>query len=161
MAQGPLINQAGLAKVERMSRMRFRSARRPSSAENATRLGRTFEPTVLIDVNAGMRLAAEETFGTCSGAALCFRRDDEAIQFAQRYSLWSRRRFLFAGYRPRLPRYAEKLEFGIVGVNDGIISTEGCAFRRREGIRSRARRLAARCRRISRMKYMFLGGLSD
>lgn len=160
VAQGPLINQAGLAKVE--AHVADALAKGASAIIGGKRhaLGRTFfEPTVLIDVNADMRLAAEETFGPVA-PLFRFRREDEAIHFANAtpYGLAA---YFYSRDIARVFRVTEKLEFGIVGVNDGIISTEVAPFGgvKESGLGREGSRHGVE--EFLEMKYMFLGGLSD
>ena len=160
VAQGPLINQAGLAKVE--AHVADALAKGASAIIGGKRhaLGRTFfEPTVLIDVNADMRLATEETFGPVA-PLFRFRREDEAIHFANAtpYGLAA---YFYSRDIARVFRVTEKLEFGIVGVNDGIISTEVAPFGgvKESGLGREGSRHGVE--EFLEMKYMFLGGLSD
>ena len=160
VAQGPLINQAGLAKVEAHVADALSKGAKAIIGGKRHALGRTFfEPTVLIDVNAGMRLAAEETFGPVA-PLFRFRREDEAIQFANAtpYGLAA---YFYSRDIARVFRVTEKLEFGIVGVNDGIISTEVAPFGgvKESGLGREGSRHGVE--EFLEMKYMFLGGLSD
>ncbi len=160
VAQGPLINQAGLAKVEAHVADALSKGAKAIIGGKRHVLGRTFfEPTVLIDVNADMRLAAEETFGPVA-PLFRFRREDEAIQFANAtpYGLAA---YFYSRDIARVFRVTEKLEFGIVGVNDGIISTEVAPFGgvKESGLGREGSRHGVE--EFLEMKYMFLGGLSD
>jgi succinate-semialdehyde dehydrogenase / glutarate-semialdehyde dehydrogenase len=160
VAQGPLINQAGLAKVEAHVADALSKGARAIIGGKRHALGRTFfEPTVLIDVNADMRLAAEETFGPVA-PLFRFRREDEAIHFANAtpYGLAA---YFYSRDIARVFRVTEKLEFGIVGVNDGIISTEVAPFGgvKESGLGREGSRHGVE--EFLEMKYMFLGGLSD
>ena len=160
VAQGPLINQAGLAKVEAHVADALSKGARAIIGGKRHALGRTFfQPTVLIDVNADMRLAAEETFGPVA-PLFRFRREDEAIHFANAtpYGLAA---YFYSRDIARVFRVTEKLEFGIVGVNDGIISTEVAPFGgvKESGLGREGSRHGVE--EFLEMKYMFLGGLSD
>lgn len=160
VAQGPLINQAGLAKVEAHVADALSKGAKAIIGGKRHALGRTFfEPTVLIDVNADMRLAAEETFGPVA-PLFRFRREDEAIHFANAtpYGLAA---YFYSRDIARVFRVTEKLEFGIVGVNDGIISTEVAPFGgvKESGLGREGSRHGVE--EFLEMKYMFLGGLSD
>src|SRR3546814_17719192 len=90
-------------------------------------LGGTFyQPTVLLDVDAGMRIAREETFGP---VAPLFRFDSEA----QAIALANDTEVGLAGYfytrdLARGWRVAEALDCGIVGINTGLVSTEVAPF---------------------------------
>jgi succinate-semialdehyde dehydrogenase / glutarate-semialdehyde dehydrogenase len=160
VAQGPLINEAGLAKVEAHVADALSKGAKAVIGGKRHALGRTFfEPTVLIDVNADMRLAAEETFGPVA-PLFRFRREDEAIHFANAtpYGLAA---YFYSRDIARVFRVTEKLEFGIVGVNDGIISTEVAPFGgvKESGLGREGSRHGVE--EFLEMKYMFLGGLSD
>jgi succinate-semialdehyde dehydrogenase/glutarate-semialdehyde dehydrogenase len=160
VAQGPLINEAGLAKVEAHVADAISKGARAIIGGKRHALGRTFfEPTVLIDVNADMRLATEETFGPVA-PLFRFRHEDEAIRFANAtpYGLAA---YFYSRDVARVFRVTEKLEFGIVGVNDGIISTEVAPFGgvKESGLGREGSRHGVE--EFLEMKYMFLGGLSD
>ncbi|MCW5581013.1 MAG: NAD-dependent succinate-semialdehyde dehydrogenase [Luteimonas sp.] len=125
--QGPLIDANALAKVE--EHVGDAQARGATVALGGKRhaLGGTFyEPTVLLDVDAGMRIAREETFGPVA-PLFRFKTDEEAIALANDTEAG------LAGYfytrdLVRAFRVAEALECGIVGVNTGLISTEVAPF---------------------------------
>lgn len=160
VAQGPLINEAGLAKVEAHVADALSKGAKAVIGGKRHALGRTFfEPTVLIDVNADMRLAAEETFGPVA-PLFRFRREEEAIRSANAtpYGLAA---YFYSRDVGRVFRVTEKLEFGIVGVNDGIISTEVAPFGgvKESGLGREGSRHGVE--EFLEMKYMFLGGLSD
>ncbi len=160
VAQGPLINEAGLAKVEAHVADALSKGAKILVGGKRHALGRTFfEPTVLIDVNADMRLATEETFGPVA-PLFRFRHEDEAIRFANAtpYGLAA---YFYSRDVARVFRVTEMLEFGIVGVNDGIISTEVAPFGgvKESGLGREGSRHGVE--EFLEMKYMFLGGLSD
>jgi succinate-semialdehyde dehydrogenase / glutarate-semialdehyde dehydrogenase len=90
-------------------------------------LGRSFyEPTVLADVTPAMRLAQEETFGPLA-PLFRFGDESEAIAIANNtpYGLAA---YFYTRDLARAWRVAEALEYGIVGVNEGIISSELAPF---------------------------------
>jgi succinate-semialdehyde dehydrogenase/glutarate-semialdehyde dehydrogenase len=92
-----------------------------------TRLdGRFFAPTVLADATADMAVAREETFGPVA-PLLRFDTDAEAIRVANdtEYGLAA---YFYSRDIGRVWRAAEALEYGIVGINTGIISTEVAPF---------------------------------
>ncbi len=160
VVQGPLINEAGLAKVEAHVADALSKGAKAIVGGKRHALGRTFfEPTVLIDADAGMRLATEETFGPVA-PLFRFRDEDEAIRFANAtpYGLAA---YFYSRDVARVFRVTEKLEFGIVGVNDGIISTEVAPFGgvKESGLGREGSRHGVE--EFLEMKYMFLGGLSD
>ncbi len=127
VTQGPLIDAPALAKVEaHIADAMAKGARLLVGGKRHGRGGTFFEPTVLADVTAEMRCAREETFGP---VAPLFRFHDEAEAIA----LANATEFGLAGYFyardvSRVWRVAEALEYGIVGVNTGIISNEVAPF---------------------------------
>jgi succinate-semialdehyde dehydrogenase/glutarate-semialdehyde dehydrogenase len=125
--QGPLINARALEKVEAHIADALSKGARLLAGGERHALGRTFfQPTVLADVTASMRVAREETFGP---VAPLFRFKDEADVIAQanatQYGLAS---YFYARDLGRVFRVAEALEYGMVGVNSGILSTEMAPF---------------------------------
>ena len=123
--QGPLINEAAIAKVEAHVQDAVGKGARVGGKRHA--LGGTFyEPTVLADVTTDMRLAQEETFGP---VAPLFRFEDEAeaIRIADD-TPFGLAAYFYTQDLPRAWRVAEALEYGMVGVNEGIISTELAPF---------------------------------
>ena len=125
--QGPLIDSKALAKVE--EHVGDATAKGATIAVGGRRhaLGGTFyEPTVLTNVSSSMMLAREETFGP---VAPLFRvdSDDEAIRLANdtEFGLAA---YLYTRDLARSWRVTEALEYGIVGLNTGLISTEVAPF---------------------------------
>lgn len=124
---GPLIEEAAVEKVER--HIADATAKGAAIVCGGTRsaLGGTFfEPTLLTGVTAAMAVAQEETFGPL---APVFRFVDEADVVRQandtRFGLAA---YFYARDLSRVWRVAEALEYGIVGVNTGLISTEVAPF---------------------------------
>ncbi|WP_322028446.1 NAD-dependent succinate-semialdehyde dehydrogenase [Paraburkholderia sp. J76] len=125
--QGPLINDAALTKVEAHVADAQRHGARVLTGGKRHALGGTFyEPTVLVDASAGMLIASEETFGP---VAACFRfsTESEVITLANDtpYGLSA---YFYTRDLARAWRVSEALESGMVGINDGIISTEVAPF---------------------------------
>jgi succinate-semialdehyde dehydrogenase/glutarate-semialdehyde dehydrogenase len=125
--QGPLINTAAVAKVQSHIEDAVAKGARVVCGGKPHALGRTwFEPTVLRDVTPRMRVATEETFGPL---APVFRFSDEAEAIAMandtEYGLAA---YLFSRDLGRVWRVAEALEYGMVGINEGLISTELAPF---------------------------------
>ena len=125
--QGPLIDAKALAKVE--AHIADAKAKGATVATGGHRhaLGGTFyEPTVLTNVNSKMILAKEETFGP---VAPLFRveSDEEAIRLANdtEFGLAA---YVYTRDLARSWRVTEALEYGIVGLNTGLISTEVAPF---------------------------------
>ncbi|HEX7116445.1 MAG TPA: NAD-dependent succinate-semialdehyde dehydrogenase [Steroidobacter sp.] len=125
--QGPLIDDAALAKVEEhVADAIGHGARLVVGGKRHRRGGRFFEPTVIADATVEMRLAHEETFGPVA-AIFRFSGEAEAIELANatEYGLAG---YFYSESLRRVWRVAEALECGIVGVNTGIISTPVAPF---------------------------------
>jgi len=125
--QGPLIDQAALEKVARhIDDALHRGARLLTGGQRHALGGTFFQPTVLADVTAEMSVAVNETFGP---VAPLIRFDDEAdvIRMANDtpYGLAA---YFYARDMGRIFRMAEALEYGMVGINTGLISTEVAPF---------------------------------
>ncbi len=124
---GPLIDENGIAKVEdHIGDAVGKGARIVTGGKRSDAGTLFFEPTVLRDVTGAMKVAREETFGP---VAPLFRFDDVDDVIAQandtEFGLAS---YFYARDMSRVWRVAEALEYGIVGVNTGIISTEMAPF---------------------------------
>jgi succinate-semialdehyde dehydrogenase/glutarate-semialdehyde dehydrogenase len=127
VTQGPLIDDAAIAKVE--SHVADAIAKGATLMQGGKRhaLGGTFfEPTVLADVSANALIFSEETFGPVA-PLFRFNTDDEVIELANRteFGLAS---YFFSRDIGRIWRVAEALEYGMVGVNTGMISNEVAPF---------------------------------
>jgi succinate-semialdehyde dehydrogenase / glutarate-semialdehyde dehydrogenase len=125
--QGPLINEAAFRKVDDHVKDALSKGATVLTGGNAHPLGGTFyEPTVLAHANRSMSIAQEETFGP---VAACFRFETEA----EAITLANDTPFGLAAYfytrdLGRAWRVADALETGMVGINEGIISTEVAPF---------------------------------
>ena len=125
--QGPLINDAAVAKVEaHIADAVAQGAEVVTGAHRHSLGGRFFEPTVLTGATPQMQLAHEETFGPLA-AVFRFDTEQQAIALANATES-GLAAYLFARDSARIWRVGEALEFGIVGVNTGIISYEGAPF---------------------------------
>lgn len=125
--QGPLIDEAALVKVERHVADAVAKGAKVLTGGRRHALGRTFyEPTVLADVTAEMLAAREETFGPVA-PLFRFQTDEEAVQLANATKFGLAAYFYSRDVR-RVFRVAEALEYGMVGVNTGLISTEVAPF---------------------------------
>ena len=125
--QGPLINQAALEKVEQHVADAVAKGAKITIGGKRHALGGTYyEPTVLVDVNHHMQLWNEETFGPVA-PLIRFETEEEVISMANdtRSGLAA---YFYANDLGRVWRVAEALETGIVGVNEGIISTPTVPF---------------------------------
>jgi succinate-semialdehyde dehydrogenase/glutarate-semialdehyde dehydrogenase len=127
VTQGPLIDEAALAKVEAHVADALGKGAKVLTGGKRHALGGTFfEPTVLADVTTAMRLTREETFGP---VAPLFRFDTEAEGVAMandtEYGLAS---YFYSRDVGRCFRVGEALEYGMVGINTGLISNEVAPF---------------------------------
>lgn len=125
--QGPLINERALAKVEEHIQDAMAHGAQVLTGGKRHALGGTFfQPTVLTGATASMRLASEETFGPVA-PLFRFETEKEAIDLANDtpYGLAA---YFYARDNARIWRVAEALEVGIVGINEGIVSTEVAPF---------------------------------
>ncbi|AXL50637.1 succinate-semialdehyde dehydrogenase [Paraburkholderia caffeinilytica] len=125
--QGPLINQAALKKVEAHVADALQKGAKILTGGKPHALGGTFyEPTVLIDASKTMLIAAEETFGPVA-ACFRFKTEDEAIAAAND-TPFGLAAYFYTRDLARAWRVAEALESGMVGINEGILSTEVAPF---------------------------------
>ena len=125
---GPLINEAAIDKVIAMvAQATGEGAKVLIGGSASTAHGHNFyEPTVLVDVNDSMDVYREEIFGPVA-PLFKFRTEAEAIRIANDtpFGLAS---YFYSRDIGRIWRVAEGLEYGIVGINEGIISTEVAPF---------------------------------
>ena len=127
VAQGPLINAAGLSKVEaHVADALDKGARLLCGGARHERGGNFFQPTVLADVTTAMQVAREETFGPVA-PLFKFETEAEAIAMANdtEFGLAA---YFFTRDVGRCWRVGEALEYGMVGVNTGLISNEVAPF---------------------------------
>ena len=122
---GPLVDAQGLAKVrEHVEDAVAKGAK--AVVGGAPGDGLYFQPTVLSGVKPGMKIMEEETFGPVA-PILTFRTNAEAIQMANDVP-FGLAAYLWTRDLTRAFRVAEALDYGIVGVNDGIPSTAQAPF---------------------------------
>ena len=127
VTQGPLIDARALAKVEEhIADATTHGARVLAGGKRHARGGTFFEPTILADVTPAMKVAREETFGPVA-PLFRFKDEAEAIRLANdtEFGLAS---YFYARDLNRVWRVAEALEYGMVGINTGLISTEVAPF---------------------------------
>lgn len=121
--QGPLIEQAALEKVEKHVADALSKGAKLISGGKRSSLGGTFyEPTILSNVTNDMLITYEETFGPVA-PIITFESDEEAIRLANN-SQFGLASYFYSRDIGRIWKAAEALEYGIVGVNSGIISNE-------------------------------------
>lgn len=125
--QGPLIDMAAIDKVEAQIADAVGKGGRVVQGGRRHALGGTFfEPTVLVDATVDMAVAREETFGPL---APVFRFTDEAEAIAMANDTeFGLAAYFYSRDMGRVWRVMEGLEYGIVGINTGIISTETAPF---------------------------------
>ena len=124
---GPLINERGLAKVEQhVADAKARGAQVITGGRRHSRGGCFFEPTIITGATTDMLFAQEETFGPLA-PLFKFETEADVIRLANstRYGLAA---YFYSRDIGRVWRVAGALEFGILGVNEGIISTEVAPF---------------------------------
>ncbi|SDH06397.1 NADP-dependent succinate-semialdehyde dehydrogenase [Roseospirillum parvum] len=125
--QGPLIDESALAKVEELVGDAVGKGAKVACGGQRHALGGTFyEPTILTGVTPEMRVSREEIFGPVA-PLYRFTDEAEAIRLANdtEFGLAA---YFYARDVGRVWRVSEGLEYGIVGINEGIISTEVAPF---------------------------------
>ena len=128
---GPLIDDRGVAKAE--EHVKDAVAKGAELVVGGHRLtdgafgaGSFYEPTVLDNVTEDMLIYREETFGPVAGVTV-FEGEDDAIRMAND-TIYGLAAYFHTKDYARLLRVAERLEYGIVGANDGIISSAAAPF---------------------------------
>lgn len=127
VTQGPLIDEAAVAKIEsHVSDAMGKGAKLVQGGKRHALGGTFYEPTVLAGVTVDALIFKEETFGPVA-PLFRFKTDDEVIEMANRteFGLAS---YFYSRDIGRVWRVAEALEYGMVGVNTGMISNEVAPF---------------------------------
>jgi succinate-semialdehyde dehydrogenase/glutarate-semialdehyde dehydrogenase len=158
--QGPLIDARALAKVEaHIADAVGKGARIARGGKRHALGGNFFEPTILLDVTADMRVAREETFGPVA-PLFRFDAETEAVQRANdtEFGLAA---YFYTRDLARSWRVQEALEYGIVGVNTGLFSTEVAPFggMKESGLGREGSRHGID--EYTELKYVCVGGLSS
>jgi succinate-semialdehyde dehydrogenase/glutarate-semialdehyde dehydrogenase len=158
--QGPLIDAAALQRVEALVRDAVAKGARVLLGGRRHALGGTFyEPTLLENVTPEMEIAREETFGPVA-PLMRFDTEEPAIQMANAtpYGLAA---YFYSRDVGRTVRVAEALEYGMVGVNTGLISTEVAPFggMKQSGIGREGARHGIE--EFVEVKYVCLGGVGE
>ncbi|CAH6704137.1 NADP-dependent succinate-semialdehyde dehydrogenase [Klebsiella grimontii] len=124
---GPLIDEKAIAKVqEHIADALGKGARVVTGGKVHELGGNFFQPTILVDVPGDAKVAKEETFGPL---APLFRFKDEADVIAQANDTeFGLAAYFYARDLGRVFRVGEALEYGIIGINTGLISTEVAPF---------------------------------
>ncbi|HHB93254.1 MAG TPA: NAD-dependent succinate-semialdehyde dehydrogenase [Thioploca sp.] len=157
--QGPLINMAAVEKVEEhISNAVSKGAKIVYGGKRHTLGGTFFQPTILTNVTSTMQIATEETFGPVA-PLFRFKTEAEAIKLANDtpFGLAS---YFYTRDLGRAWRVAEALEYGMVGINEGIISTEVAPFGgiKESGIGREGSKYGIDD--FLEMKYVCMGGLT-
>jgi len=127
VTQGPLINEAALLKVESHIDDALSKGARIATGGKRHALGHNFfEPTVLTGVTSAMKIAKEETFGPVA-PLFKFSSDEEVVRLANdtEFGLAA---YFYSRDIGHVWRVAEALEYGMVGINTGLISNEVAPF---------------------------------
>jgi succinate-semialdehyde dehydrogenase / glutarate-semialdehyde dehydrogenase len=125
--QGPLIDMRAVSRVERHLDEAVRKGARIACGGHRHALGGTFfEPTVLLDATSDMSLAREEIFGPVA-PLIRFDTEAEAIRVAND-TPFGLAAYFYTRDLARSWRVSEALEYGIVGLNTGLVSTEVAPF---------------------------------
>jgi succinate-semialdehyde dehydrogenase/glutarate-semialdehyde dehydrogenase len=157
--QGPLIDEAALAKVEELVGQAVSSGAKALIGGRRHALGRTYyEPTVLTNVTSGMRLAQEEIFGPVA-PLFRFKDEAEAIRLANdtEFGLAA---YFYSRDIGRVWRVAGAIESGMIGINSGLISTAVAPFGgvKQSGLGREGSRYGIN--EYIDIKYLCMGGLS-
>ncbi|MCJ8308891.1 MAG: NAD-dependent succinate-semialdehyde dehydrogenase [Rhizobiaceae bacterium] len=127
VSQGPLINDAAVAKVEdHVADALSKGAEIATGGKRHEAGDRFYEPTVLTNVTTDMKITREETFGPVA-PLYRFKEDDEVVELANatEFGLAS---YFYARDIGRIWRVAEALDYGMVAINTGLLSTEVAPF---------------------------------
>ncbi|EAR09508.1 NAD-dependent succinate-semialdehyde dehydrogenase [Reinekea blandensis] len=159
-AQGPLINQAGFDKVQALVNDAVDKGATVLTGGGPHALGGLYyQPTVLTDVTGDMRLVNEEIFGPVS-PIMVFKDEAEGIALAND-TPFGLAAYFYTESLSRSIRVAEGLEYGMVGVNEGILSTETAPFGgiKESGLGREGSHLGID--EYLETKYLCIGGLSE
>ena len=156
--QGPLIDLNAVLRMEEQVKDALdKGARLGCGGQRLDSTGFFFEPTVLLDAKPEMRIAQEETFGPLA-PLFRFATEEEAVALANDtpYGLAS---YFYSRDIGRCWRVAENLEYGMVGINTGIMSTESAPFGgiKESGIGREGSKYGIE--EYLELKYLCLGGL--
>ncbi|MDE0224365.1 MAG: NAD-dependent succinate-semialdehyde dehydrogenase [Gammaproteobacteria bacterium] len=158
--QGPLIDMAAVEKVEDHIQDAVNGGGTVVSGGQRHELGGTFfEPTVITGVTPAMKVAREETFGPVA-PVFRFKTEEDAIELANATE-FGLAAYFYSRDIGRIWRVGEALEYGIVGINVGIISTEVAPFGgfKESGIGREGSKYGLD--EFLEVKYMCVGGIDD
>jgi len=127
ITQGPLIETAALEKAEKHVADAISKGAKLVAGGKPTTLGKNFyEPTILANVNSDMLITQEETFGPVA-PIIPFENDEEAVTLANN-SPFGLASYFYSRDIGRIWKVAEALDYGMVGVNTGLITNEVAPF---------------------------------
>jgi succinate-semialdehyde dehydrogenase/glutarate-semialdehyde dehydrogenase len=158
VAQGPLIDKNAVTKVEEhIADAMAKGAKLIAGGKRHALGGLFFEPTVLSGVTSQMKVAREETFGPVA-PLFRFKTEAEAIKMANdtEFGLAS---YFYARDVGRIFRVSEALEYGMVCVNSGVLSTEVAPFggMKQSGLGREGSKYGIE--EFIEVKYLLLGGI--
>jgi succinate-semialdehyde dehydrogenase/glutarate-semialdehyde dehydrogenase len=158
--QGPLINAAAVKKVEaHLADAQSKGGRILTGGKRHSLGGNFFQPTVLADAKVDMAVAKEETFGPLA-PLFRFKTEADAIAMANdtEFGLAA---YFYSRDIGRIWRVADALEYGMVGINTGLISNEVAPFggMKQSGIGREGSKYGME--EYMEIKYLCMGGLSD
>jgi succinate-semialdehyde dehydrogenase/glutarate-semialdehyde dehydrogenase len=160
VTQGPLINADAVKKVEEhIADATSKGASVVTGGKRHSRGGNFFEPTILVNVPREALIFSEETFGPVA-PLFRFKTDEEAVRLANdtEFGLAA---YFYARDIGRIFRVAEALEYGIIGINEGIISTEVAPFGgvKQSGLGREGSKYGIE--EYLEIKYLALGGIGN
>ena len=155
---GPLINKAAVAKVEEhVADALDHGAKVLLGGKRHARGGNFYEPTILVDVARDTKIAQEETFGPVA-PLFKFGSDEEVVAMAND-TPFGLAAYFYSRDIGRVWRVAEALECGIIGINEGLISSEVAPFGgvKQSGIGREGSHHGIE--EVLEIKYLLMGGL--
>lgn len=158
VTQGPLIDASAVSKVqEHIEDALAKGGQLLAGGKNHALGGLFFEPTVLSEVTAEMKVAKEETFGPLA-PLFRFKDEAEAIQLANdtEYGLAA---YFYSRDLGRVWRVAESLDYGMVAINSGLLSNEAAPFGgiKQSGLGREGSKYGLED--YMEIKYMLMGGI--
>lgn len=123
---GPLINQAGLDKVEKLVREAESKGAKIETGGKAEKGGLFYEPTLLTDMERGMRVFEDEIFGPVA-PIYKFDTEEDAIKMAND-TIYGLAAYFYSNDLGQCMRVSQKLEYGMIGVNEIALSAASIPF---------------------------------
>lgn len=158
VTQGPLINEEAVVKVERLMKdAQSKGAKIAAGGKRHSLGGTFFEPTIMTGITEDMDITTEEIFGPIA-TLIRFSDETEALRMAND-TIYGLAAYFYTRDVARVIRVAEALEYGIIGVNEGIISTETAPFggMKQSGIGREGSKYGIED--FLEIKYVLLGGI--